>query len=100
MAKGFDYSAPMSPVVPASETGHPQSASMQLVVNGKTRQSGNLNQQVWSVPEIIAELSTYVQLEPGDLIMTGTPAGVGPLKSGDAVACEIKGIGELAFTVG
>lgn len=100
MAKGFDCSAPMSNIARVEEIGHPDSGVISLTVNGEDRQSGNLNQQVWNVPEIVANLSTYVTLKPGDLIMTGTPAGVGPLRPGDLVACEIEGIGELGFQMG
>lgn len=100
MAKGFDLSAPISTIMPSARIGHPESARMVLNVNGETRQDGNLDQQVWKVPEIIANLSTHVALAPGDLIMTGTPAGVGPLEIGDSVMGEIDGIGSIAFTIG
>ncbi|MDD9908204.1 MAG: fumarylacetoacetate hydrolase family protein [Ahrensia sp.] len=100
MSKGFDHSAPMSAVMPASLIGHPDAGRLHLTVNGETRQDGDLAQQVWKVPEIVAELSTYVALAPGDLIMTGTPAGVGPLFPGDHVVSSIEGIGEIAFTMG
>ena len=100
MSKGFDESAPISSIRPASDIGHPANGRIVLSVNGKTRQDGDLAQQVWKVEEIVANLSTYVQLQPGDLIMTGTPAGVGPLNGGDTVSGSIEGIGELTFTLG
>ena len=100
MAKGFDQSAPISPIRRANDIGHPESGRIHLSVNAETRQDGDLAQQVWKVPEIIASLSTYVTLQPGDLIMTGTPAGVGPLEAGDRIVGEIDGIGQLEFTMG
>ncbi len=100
MAKGFDHSAPMSPLQRATEIGHPESGRVRLNVNGQIRQDGDLAQQVWKVPEIVGNLSTYVRLMPGDLIMTGTPAGVGPLQAGDSVTMSIDGIGEIAFVMG
>lgn len=100
MSKGFDHSAPISDINPSTLIGHPQNGAIRLHVNGAVRQDGDLNQQVWKVPEIVANLSTYVALAPGDLIMTGTPAGVGSLNPGDVVEGEISGIGVIAFTVG
>jgi fumarylpyruvate hydrolase len=100
MAKGFDYSAPMSSIRSSEEIGHPESAAVRLSVNGDIRQDGDLNQQIWKVPEIVSNLSTYVELVAGDLIMTGTPAGVGQLFAGDKVEGEIAGIGSVAFVMG
>ena len=100
MAKSFDHSAPVTPLRAALEIGHPESGRIELSVNGETKQDGDLAQQVWKVPEIVANLSTFIQLKPGDLIMTGTPAGVGPLVGGDVVRGSIEGIGALEFTVG
>ena len=100
MAKGFDHSAPMSAIVRVETVGHPGSGSIYLSVNGETRQNGDLGQQVWKVPEIVSELSKFVRLMPGDLIMTGTPAGVGNLKPGDRVEAGIDNVGEVAFTMG
>ncbi|MEE9314509.1 MAG: fumarylacetoacetate hydrolase family protein [Rhizobiaceae bacterium] len=100
MGKSFDHSAPMSPLQSVKDIGHPESGRIHLSVNGETKQDGDLAQQVWKVPEIIANLSTYVELAAGDLIMTGTPAGVGPLSGGDKVVGEIEGVGSLAFTLG
>ena len=100
MSKGFDHSAPISDLRSAADIGHPGSGRIHLSVNGETRQDGDLAQQVWKVPEIVANLSCFVTLQPGDLIMTGTPAGVGRLEPGDRLEGEIEGIGELAFTMG
>ncbi len=99
MAKGFDRSAPVSAIIPVSRVGHPRTGAIWLNVNGETRQRGDLAQMTWSVAEIIAQLSTFVTLAPGDLLFTGTPSGVGPLVSGDRVRCGIDGLGELEIAV-
>ena len=98
MAKGFDRSAPMSPIRAASEIGHPEKGAIWLRINGDTRQEGDLDQQIWKVPETIAYLSTLVELRPGDLIMTGTPAGVGRVDPGDRLEGHIDGVGDLRVT--
>jgi fumarylpyruvate hydrolase len=95
MAKGFDRSAPISAVRPASEIGHPERGSIWLRVNDELRQEGDLNQQIWKVPETIAYLSTLVEVRPGDLIMTGTPKGVGPVSRGDRLMGHIDEVGDL-----
>lgn len=95
MAKGFDRSAPMSALLPAAEIGHPASGAIWLDVDGERRQSGDLDQQIWKVAETIAYLSTLVELAPGDLIMTGTPAGVNAVAPGSALRGHIDGVGEL-----
>ena len=96
MGKGFDYSAPCSPVRPASEIGHPAEGAIWLKVNGATRQSGDLNQQIWKVEEAIAYLSRFVALAAGDLIFTGTPAGVGPVVRGDRLEGHIDRVGDIS----
>ena len=88
-----------SALVPASKIGHPEKGAIWLNVNGKERQRADLSDMIWSVPEIIAELSSYFELQPGDLIFTGTPPGVGPLVPGDRVECQIVGVGSLQFEV-
>lgn len=98
-AKAFDGSAPCSEIVPAAETGHPIRGSVQLSVNGEARQQGDLGDLIWSIPESIAYLSTLFTLQPGDLIFTGTPAGVGPVQRGDQLAGAIEGIGQLRIEV-
>ncbi|MGN6692480.1 MAG: fumarylacetoacetate hydrolase family protein [Sphingopyxis sp.] len=96
MAKGFDHSAVLSPIRPVAEAGHPEQARIWLSVNGEARQDGDIADMIWPVADIIAELSTYVELQPGDLIYTGTPAGVGPIVQGDLVEGGIDGIGTIA----
>lgn len=97
--KAFDHSAPMSAIVPADSIGHPQQGRIWISVNDEIRQDGNLNQLIWSVPEIIATLSTLFKLSAGDLIFTGTPAGVGPIQIGDQVRGGVDGVGEVRFRV-
>jgi len=99
MAKAFDHSAPIGPLHAAASCGHPAAGAISLSVNGAERQHGDLADMIWSVPEVIAELSTYLELRPGDLIFTGTPAGVGPLERGDRVVAAIAGLGSLAFSI-
>ena len=98
MAKGFDESAPCSALRPAAEIGHPADGEIWLEVNGERRQQGDLAQQIWSVPEAIAYLSTLVTLRPGDLLMTGTPSGVGAVHPGDRLSGHIDGIGDLTVS--
>lgn len=95
IGKAFDHSAPMSGLVRASEIGHPDSGAIWLKVNGEVRQSGDMNQMIWKVPEMIAYLSRLFELAPGDLIMTGTPSGVGPVVRGDLLHGFAEGIGEV-----
>ncbi|PKA42490.1 5-carboxymethyl-2-hydroxymuconate isomerase [Rhizobium sullae] len=98
-AKAFEYSAPVSAIVPASRLGHPEAGRIWLDHNDKRVQDGDLSQMIWKTPEIIAELSKLFILAPGDVIMTGTPAGVGAVKRGDRVECGIDGIATLTVTV-
>lgn len=95
MGKAFDQSCPISAVQPASHIGHPKAGTITLAINGVTKQSGNLDQQIWQPDEAIAYLSTFVALAPGDLIMTGTPAGVGACVAGDVLEGHCEGVGEL-----
>ena len=99
MAKGFDQSAPIGPIHVADSCGAMAAGQISLAVNGVERQHGDLSDMIWSVAEIIAELSCYVELRPGDLIFTGTPAGVGPLVRGDRVNARIDRLGSLALTI-
>jgi fumarylpyruvate hydrolase len=94
-AKGFDESCPISPIVTVAQAGHPDRGAITLSVDGAVRQSGDLSQMIWSVSEAIAFLSSYVALAPGDLIMTGTPAGVGPVRPGEVVTGVCAGVGEI-----
>jgi fumarylpyruvate hydrolase len=98
-AKGFDHSAPVSPIARAADIGHPGRGRIWLEVNGKLRQEGDIGDMIWRVPEIVAELATWFELEAGDLIFTGTPAGVGPLKSGDGVRGGVDGVGLLEHSI-
>lgn len=95
MAKGFDQSAVCGPLLVAAQAGHPGCGRISLRVNGELRQDGDLAQMGWSVAEIIANLSTLVCLAAGDLIFTGTPAGVGPLQRGDRLVASVAGLPEL-----
>lgn len=94
-AKDFDASAVVGPVHPVSVVGHPDHGYIRLSVNGETRQDGDLSEMIWSVPEVISFVSQSMQLCPGDLIMTGTPAGVGALVPGDICVIEIEGLGAI-----
>ncbi len=95
IAKGFDHSAPISPIVAVAASGHPVAGRIWLAVNGRLRQQGDIADMIWRVPEIVVELSTWFELCPGDLIFTGTPAGVGPLLPGDRVQGGVDGVGVL-----
>ncbi len=99
IGKAFEHSAPMGPLVPASQTGHPDRGKVTLTVNGALRQEGDLNQLIWKVPEMIAYLSGYFTLAAGDLIMSGTPSGVGAVARGDTLAAHVEGIGDLTVRV-
>jgi len=99
VGKAFEQSAPCGPLVAASEIGHPAEGAIWLDVNGVRRQEGDLAHMIWKVPEIIAILSGLFELRAGDLVMTGTPAGVGPVQRGDHLHGHIDGIGELEIDV-
>ena len=100
IGKSFDLSAPCGALRPAAEIGHPAAGRIWLEVNGTERQSGDLSQMIWSTAEIIAKLSLQVAVRAGDVIMTGTPAGVAALKPGDRVECGIDGISTLKIEIG
>ncbi|MFL6693670.1 MAG: fumarylacetoacetate hydrolase family protein [Ramlibacter sp.] len=97
--KSFDHSAPCSEVVPVALCGHPSRGALALSVNGQQRQLTDLSKLIWSVPEIIANLSTLYRLMPGDLVFTGTPDGVGPVKPGDTMVASIEGVGTFRADV-
>ena len=100
MAKGFDASAPCSPLRPVSSFGHPsEDACIRMTVNGEVRQEGALTEMIWPIADIISHLSRLVTLAPGDLIFTGTPAGVGALKPGDRVHGEVAGVDEFDLEI-
>ncbi len=98
-SKAFDHSAPVSPLVLASETGALTKGAITLDVNEERRQTGDIADMIWNVSEILAELGTYFELKPGDIIFTGTPAGVGAVKRGDRLQGTIEGIGTLDVRV-
>ena len=98
MAKGFDQSAPTGPIRAAEEIGHPERGAVWLRINGELRQEGDLDQQIWKVPETISYLSTLVALRAGDLIMTGTPKGVGRVEPGDRLEGHIDGVGDVTVS--
>ena len=100
VGKSFDYSAPCSALQPASRIGHPSKGRIWLTVNGTEQQKGDLTELIWSVPEIIWQLSQQVALAAGDIIMTGTPAGVSALNPGDKIECGVDGVGTLKVTIG
>jgi len=99
VGKSFEKSAPMGELVPASETGHLDQGRICLKVNGEIKQDGDLNQMIWKVPEMIAYLSRFYDIAGGDLIMSGTPAGVGPIQRGDKMECEIENLGTMTIEV-
>ncbi|MBI4988942.1 MAG: fumarylacetoacetate hydrolase family protein [Rhodocyclales bacterium] len=99
MGKAFDQSAPISAIVPASRIGHPRRGAITLTVNSQSRQHGDLADMIWPVADIIANLSGYVTLQPGDLIFTGTPAGVGKVERGDRLEGAVEGVGTLSVTI-
>ncbi|MFL5331707.1 MAG: fumarylacetoacetate hydrolase family protein [Geminicoccaceae bacterium] len=99
VAKAFDASAPISALVPAAELGRLDRAAIRLDVNGERRQTGDLGQLIWKIDETIAYLSGLFELAPGDLIFTGTPAGVGAVRPGDRLHGHIEGVGDLQVEV-
>jgi fumarylpyruvate hydrolase len=99
MSKGFDQSAPCSPLMLASKIGHPDRGAIWLKVDGEMRQSGDLSDLIWNVAETIAYLSKFVELAPGDLIYTGTPDGVGPVKKGETMEGHVDGLQKLLVTI-
>lgn len=99
IGKSFERSAPMGTLVPEAEIGHPDHGRIVLEVNGKVTQDGDLNQMIWKVPEMISYLSEYFDIGAGDIIMSGTPAGVGPVVKGDTMVATVDGIGSITVTV-
>lgn len=99
MGKGFDQSAPCGTLRRAADIGHPDKGSVTLSVNGDLRQKGDLADLIWSVSETISYLSGLVELQPGDLIYTGTPEGVGPVVAGDRLEGAVEGVGSIAVTI-
>jgi len=99
IAKDVEQSAVISPIVPAEQCGHPGEGTIELRVNGDTRQRADLSLLIHGVPEIVAHLSTFYHLQPGDVIFTGTPEGVGPVQPGDRLEGTIAGVGDISLTI-
>jgi len=99
MGKGFDQSAPCSEIYPSTQIGHPSKGVLWLKVNGETKQQGDIADMIWNTPESISYLSGLVRLEPGDLIFTGTPAGVGAVVSGDEISVHVDGVCDLNIRI-
>ena len=99
VGKDFDNAAVIGPIAPAASAGHPAKGRIELSVNGEIRQDADIAGLIWSVAEIVADLSRLYQLVPGDLIYTGTPAGVGPVEPGDRLVGSVDGVGEIELTI-
>lgn len=99
IGKDFENSAVISEIIPITLSGEMTEGTIELAVNGETRQSSDLNNMIWSVNEIIEHLSTLYVLQPGDIIMTGTPEGVGAVVAGDQITGSVQGINELSVTI-
>ena len=100
IAKNVEQSAVLGEIAPASEIGHPSRGRIELRVNGQTKQSGDLSLLIHNVAAVVADLSKYYHLQPGDLIYTGTPAGVGPVEAGDRLEGSIEGVGTVTLLLG
>ena len=100
LGKDFEQSAVCSEIVPIGNLGVLSSGAINLQVNGATGQTADLSQLIWNIPELIADLSQFYHLEPGDLIFTGTPEGVGAVKSGDRITGHVDQVGDIALTIG
>jgi fumarylpyruvate hydrolase len=99
IGKSFAQAAPIGPIHPVAQVGHVNRGRISLEVNGTLKQQGDLNQMIWDVPHMLNFLSQYYELLPGDLIFTGTPAGVGPVVAGDSLVGRIESLGELKVRI-
>jgi fumarylpyruvate hydrolase len=99
LGKAFDESAPIGPITPASQIGHPAAGAIWVQVDGVDRQRSDITHLIWSVPETIANLSQYFELQPGDLIYSGTPEGVGKVQRGQVLKGGVAGLGEIEVRV-
>jgi fumarylpyruvate hydrolase len=99
IGKAFARSAPCGPLIPAAEIGHPSAGRIALAVNGEVRQEGDLAQMIWKVPEMISYLSDYFPLAAGDVILSGTPSGVGSVARGDVLEATADGVGTITVRV-
>lgn len=100
IAKSFDHSFPVGPITPVEKTGKLSEGRIELTVNGKVTQESDISLLIWRIPEIISRLSEYFELMPGDIILTGTPHGVGPVKPGDTLVARFDGLEPLEVTIG
>lgn len=100
LGKDFEKSAVCAEIVPVGNLGVLTSGAISLQVNGETKQASDLSQLIWNIPELLADLSQYYHLAPGDLIYTGTPEGVGAVKSGDTITGQVAGVGDVALSIG
>lgn len=100
LGKAFEDSAVLAEIVPIAETGPMTSGKIWLTVNGETKQDFDVSQLIWSIPEIVSDLSRFYHLQPGDLIYSGTPAGVGPVVPGDKLEGAVEGVGGISLTIG
>jgi fumarylpyruvate hydrolase len=100
LGKDFEKSAVCAEIVPVGNLGVLTSGAIHLEVNGETKQTSGLDKLIWNIPELLADLSQYYHLEPGDLIYTGTPEGVGAVKTGDKITGHVAGVGDVALTIG
>jgi len=100
LGKDFEKSAVCSEIVPIGNLGVLSAGAINLQVNGETKQSADIGQLIWNIPELLADLSKFYHLEPGDLIYTGTPEGVGPVKPGDRITGHVDNVGDIALTIG
>ena len=100
LGKDFEKSAVCTPILPVGDLGVLTGGAITLQVNGETKQSADLAQLIWNIPELLADLSKFYHLEPGDIIYTGTPEGVGPVKPGDRISGHIDGVGDVTLNVG
>ena len=99
IGKAFERSAPVGIIHTVEAVGHPDQGRVELSVNGEIKQQGDLNQMIWKVPEMIAYLSDYFELAAGDVILSGTPAGVGPVTKGDIMEVSVEGLGSMKVPV-
>jgi fumarylpyruvate hydrolase len=100
LGKDFEKSAVCAPILPAGDLGVLTEGEITLQVNGEPKQSADLGQLIWNIPELLADLSQFYHLEPGDIIYTGTPEGVGPVRPGDRISGHIDRVGEVSLTIG
>ena len=99
IGKAFERSAPVGPVHPVEKVGHLDQGRVALSINGELRQEGDLNQMIWKVPEMISYLSRFFELAAGDVILSGTPSGVGPVSKGDVMEASVDGLGNMTVKV-